>query len=215
MAHQATGAVALAALLSAGTVQAATIIEETTGRGTPIALDVADFVGSGPCGYGGSVINDGCSVVLKSDPDAPDAYGRFDPLGSSWIDSQDLPEVEWTVSPGETFQSLTFALTDAFDQNPDELLGESFFKLTVDGAEWSIAQQETNGTLHWITMNFDQPVTSTMVGFSTRLNDGWGIKAALVSPDVVPAPVPLPAAGWLMLCSMCALIALRKRSTAA
>jgi hypothetical protein len=133
MKNSSTIAAGLAALLLAGTAQAATITDGTERVGTPVELNPTDFAGSGPCGSGGSVVNGGCSVVLKTDPNAPDAYGRFDPWGNAWIDSQDLSKVTWTLSPGTAFRSLTFALTDAYDQPFSEEFGTSFFKLVVDG----------------------------------------------------------------------------------
>nr|WP_246849233.1 VPLPA-CTERM sorting domain-containing protein [Rubellimicrobium arenae] len=212
MIRNVTNFAALAFLFLAGSVQAATISEGSSYKdsSTLIDLNPADFVGSGRCGYGDSVINDGCSVTMKSNPYSRDAYGRYDPWGGTWIDSQDLSDVIWTVEPGRAFQILTFALTDAFDQPVSELLGESFFTLSVDDAEWTIDAREANGTLHWITVAFDKPTTSANVHFSTRLNDGWGIKAAMVTV----APVPLPAAGWLGLAGLAGLVALgrRKRS---
>jgi hypothetical protein len=208
-------AAALASLLLAGAAQAVTITDGPERVGTPIELDPTDFVGSGPCGSGGSVVEDGCSVVLKNDPAAPDAYGRFDPWGNNWIDSQDLSEVVWTLSPGIAFRSLTFALTDAYDQPFSDEFGAGYFSLSVDEAEWAIDEQEANGTLHWLTVSFDEFVTTATVSFFTRQNDGWGIKAALVSPDPMPSPVPLPAAGWLMLAALGGLVALHRRRTAA
>jgi len=210
MKHLTLKAAALAVVMSAGAAQATSIVVTAEpGIGAPIALNPGDFSETGTCGYGESVINDGCSVALKSDPDAPDAFGRFDPWGGQWIDSQDLAEVTWTLSPGRTFNRLIFALTDAYDQPYNEDLGESFFTLSVDGADWSIDQQEANGTLHWITVLFGEDRTEAEIHFSTRLNDGWGIRAAMV------APVPLPATGLLMVAGLGGLATVRRRRCAA
>ena len=183
---------ALLALLLASPAAAATITEVAgPGRGLPLDPDASAFVGSGACGSGRSVINDGCSVAVK-DADSPTPSGRFDPFGGAWIDSQDRAEIVWTISRAEPFQSVRFALTDAFDQGPSDALGVSFFSITVDGAAWTIPAQEPDGTLHWLDVLLDAPTTEAQLAFHTRLNDGWGVRQASV------APIPLPAAGLLL-----------------
>jgi len=200
----------LVCVLLSTAAQAATISEGSPVGGVKIALNVADFTDRGRCGFGSSVVNDGCSVIAKSDPEAPHAYGRFDPLAppSEWIDSQDLSDVTWTITHDVAFTSLSFALTDAFDQRPAPRLGlgESFFQLLADGASWSIDSREANGTLHWLTVGFDQPTTTAELRFLTRLNDGWGVSSASVSE------VPLPAAGWLLLMALGGVAAARRRA---
>jgi hypothetical protein len=169
------------------------------GTSTAIDLDVEQFEGFGECGSGGSVVGNGCSVIEKVDPDLPDAFGRFDPFGQEWIDSQDLSHVVWSFEYGEAFTSLTFALTDAFDQTFSQEFGESYFRLEVDGEEWSIPSIEANGTLHWITVLFDAPTTSAQLSFFTRLNDGWGVSSASI------ASVPVPASLSLLLLALAGL----------
>lgn len=186
------------------------------GAGTAIALDPTAFVGSGECGYGGSVINDGCSVTIKNAA-SPVPYGRFDPFNGDWIDSQDLAHVVWTIENALPFTSITFALTDAFDQLPSPILGESFFSLLAGEAEWKIASRELDGTLHWLEVLLDAPTTSLELTFQTRLNDGWGVSHATIKPDghVTPVtPVPLPAAGLLLLGGLGLLAGVRRRRAA-
>jgi hypothetical protein len=198
---------ALLALLLAAPAGAVTITEVSgPGSGSPMDMDPADFVGSGPCGSGGSVVNDGCSVVLK-DADSPRTSGRFDPFGGAWIDSQDRPEIAWTVRRDQPFSSVRFALTDAFDQAPAPRFGgESYFSLSAGDATWSIASREPDGTLHWLEVLLDAPATSVELTFRTRLNDGWGVRQANL------APVPLPATGLLLFVGAAALVGLRRRA---
>lgn len=225
--HRHACVAALAAAAFAVPAAAATITEvDGPAPGRVVALDPAAFVGSGTCGYGGSVVGTGpgrgCSVVIKNDPTAPDAFGRADPFGGSWIDSQDLSEVVWSFDPGYAFTALTFALFDAYDQLPSRRwpLGESFFRLSVDDATWSIPSREENGTLHWLTVAFDAPVAVADIRFSTRLNDGWGVSlsgATTVPPPPPPPPpatVPLPATAPLIAAALAGLAALGLRRRA-
>src|SRR4051812_17320238 len=91
----------LATVMLTGAAHAATI-NASASRGPALPgestfdVDPADFEGSGRCGYGGSVVGDGCHLVLK-DQDSPHLYGRFDPLGGSFADSQDRALVVWHV----------------------------------------------------------------------------------------------------------------------
>lgn len=189
----------LASTVLAGAAQAVTITEVQAGFGQVLDLDPADFDAAGPCGSGRSVTGDGCSVVRKSDSGAADAYGRTDPRGGAWIDSQDLAEVTWTVSLQRPVTQLVLALTDAFDQGESERWGASRFALTVGEATWSITERQANSTLHWLVVQFDTPTTSAQLRFSTRLNDGWGLSAASVE---ALAPVPLPVTGLLLIAGL-------------
>jgi hypothetical protein len=196
---------ALLALLLAAPAGAVTITEgDGPGAASPLAPDPDAFAGFGPCGSGRSLINDGCSVAVK-DGESPRPYGRFDPFGGPWIDSQDRPRIVWTVERDAPFTTIRFALTDAFDQPRDDRFGgESHFSLSAGDAIWRIASREANGTLHWLEVVFDEPTTRAKLTFRTRLNDGWGVRAAGV------APVPLPASALMLLGGAGLLAALRR-----
>lgn len=200
----------LIALLMASGAHAATITEAAgPAVGTPMALSPSAFTGSGPCGSGLSVIGDGCSVVLKDDPNASHAYGRFAPLGGSWIDSQDLSHVTWNVASDVAFTSLTFALTDAFDQGTAKAFGPGHFNLTVDGTMWEIAARQPNANLYWLEVLFGAPTTYAELVFRTRSNDGWGVSQASL------AQVPLPASLALMLGGIAAFAFMRRKGCSA
>jgi hypothetical protein len=191
----------------------AVTINELTGRGPgePLGLDTNVFVGEGPCGFGASVVGDGCTVVFK-DQNSPSPFGRFDPFGETWVDSQDREKVVFTVARATPFSAISFALTDAFDQLPSASLGASFFSLTVGDAIWSIPEREENGTLHWLEVVFDAPTMLAFLTFETRLNDGWGVSQARIAPaPPPPPPVPLPGAGLLLLGGLGLLVGLRRR----
>ena len=86
--------------LSFGTAASAATILETSGpgAGTRLALNLSDFSASGPCGDGISVVNDGCSSVIKG-PGIARPSGRFDPTNpvGTWVDSSDLEHLTWNV----------------------------------------------------------------------------------------------------------------------
>lgn len=203
--------VALAATTISAPAWSATVrvLSDAPQGSTPLELSVSDFRRLGDCGGGESVINSGCSPVVKRDPEAPDAFGRFDPLTDDyWIDSQDIDELKWTINSSTPFYSLIFALTDAHDQ-PD-----SHFEMFVDNGGswtpiWNIPNRLEDGNLFWLSVDFAEPLTSTALLFSTRLDDGYGIRAASLSTQ--PAPIPLPASAAFLLAGVGGLAALRRR----
>lgn len=198
----------------AAPVWSATVTVLPTGPtgGTTIGASVDDFERLGKCGYGNSVVNDGCSVVSKSDPTAPDAFGRFDPSPAGyWIDSQDTDVLKWTVSSSTAFSTLIFAVTDAYDQK-----GSHFTMSYKDAGQWKsiwdIPSQLTSGNLFWLMVDFGKQVTSADLRFSTMLNDGYGISGVSIES---PAPVPVPPAALMLLTGPLLLSLLRRRRKAA
>lgn len=163
-----------------------------------LETNLGRFSGSGVAGSGEASCGDTRRVQVKT-PTTPDAFGRFDPNGGGWVDSNDLERVLWDVETGRPMRSVTFALTDAHDQ-PD-----SYFEMQVGDALWSIPSQEANGTLHLIRVLFDGPTDLQRIAFTTQHNDGFGIVGAVVQP------VPLPPAALLAGSGMLAMAAVRRR----
>ena len=179
-------------------------------KGEAVKLSVDDFTRVGNCGGGKSVVNDGCSVVKKSDSAAADAYGRYPvPPQRDWIDSQDIDELEWTVTASGSFTSLRFALTDAYDQQ------DSHFTMSYKDGDtwspiWSVRERQENGNLFWLNVAFDQPVSSAALRFSTKVGggyDGYGISTV----SVTPSPVPVPSSTLLLLSGALCMAGLRRR----
>lgn len=181
--------------------------------GMVLDLSVNDFVRIGACGGGGSVVNDGCSVIVKDNPLAEHAFGRFDPLGGDWIDSQDIDELLWVISSPAKFASVTFALTDAHDQDNSHF--RMFYK---DGGIWQqiwdIPAKLPNGNLFWLMVDFGKDVESAEFRFSTKVGagyDGYGISQPTL-PDI-PAAVPLPPAAPLLLSAGLLMAGIRRRQS--
>jgi hypothetical protein len=172
------------------------------GSSGALVTNVGTFTGKGVAGSGRSVCGDTSSVQVK-DLDFAAPYGRYNPEGSKWIDSNDLKKLTWEVDIGMPFRALSFGVVDAHDQK------DSFFEIALKGgaAHWSIDQREGNGLLHWITVTFHDAVDGATLAFSTRHNDGYGLVGIKV------APVPLPAASWLLVSGALALAGLRRRRT--
>lgn len=204
------GAVSVCALMSPVWAATVTVLSDAPQGGMAIALQTDDFQRIGNCGGGFSVVGDGCSVVKKYDPTAEDAYGRFDPPDNYWIDSQDIDELAWTVTAPTAFTSMSFALTDAHDQQ------NSFFSMFYDdGDGWSeifsIPDRLANGNLFWLTVDFGEAVEFARFLFKTKVGngyDGFGIS------ELTVAPVPLPPAAALLASGAALLAGLRRRRRA-
>ncbi|MDQ1901599.1 hypothetical protein RAH32_14220 [Paracoccus sp. WLY502] len=188
-----------------------TTLPDGPAGGTAIDLKVDDFERLGNCGGGGSVVNDGCSVVTKADPAAPHAFGRFDPPPSTyWIDSQDIDKLKWTVMAPVSFSSMTFALTDAHDQKDSHFV-MSFLEDGTWTPIWEIATEQQNGNLFWLTVDFGKAITAAEFMFSTKSEpgyDGYGISQVTVAP----APVPVPAAAVLLASGLALMAGFRRRT---
>lgn len=207
------GIVAAACLMAAPSWSASvTALPGAPTGGTIIDLVVDDFERLGNCGGGGSVVGDGCSAIVKTDPAAPDAFGRFDPLGNYWIDSQDINELKWTVRSPDAFTSMAFALTDAHDQ-----LNSFFVMSFLDGATWTpvwdIATRKDNANLYWLSVDLGEAVNEAVFRFSTKVVpgfDGYGISSLTVS---TPAPIPVPPAALLLGTGALAMAGLRRKKS--
>lgn len=155
-----------------------------------LSTNVGTFQSSGKAGSGAASCGDTTTAQVKK-PATPHPYGRFDPDGIGWVDSNDLPEMVWTVDIGRKIRGLSFRLTDAHDQE------DSFFKIKLgcDCATWEIAEREDNGSSHLIKILFDTPKDRAEVKFLTRHNDGYGLSQITVAPVPVPAGLVLAGTG--------------------
>jgi len=202
------GAAAQAATISTGSLAAGGIaldvsgVEPCSATGS-LSTNVGEFSRiSGPDGSGTASCGDRSSPQVKS-PLTPHPYGRFNPDGGAWVDSNDVRSMLWSVDVGRAVRSVSFALTDAHDQP------RSHFRIEAEGATWRIEEREANGTLHLVKILFDVPTANPEVRFFTRLNDGYGLAQVSVQP------VPVPPAALLLLSGVGVFAVMRRRATRA
>lgn len=149
---------------------------------------------------------DGRAAILKcADDPVPD--GRYNPDPTMpWIDSADVGLLKWTPVFDTKVRAFGFGVTDAAD-TPTLVQPSPFWRLTVDDASVEHPRRfnDAGEPVTWYTILFDAPVSTASLIIRTAAGDGYGIVSATV------APVPLPAAGWLLIAAAAALVAARRR----
>ena len=181
--------------------------------GTILSSQLGSFTGfGGKISNGGSQVRPKDQIVVRTG--AAGGYGRYNvtPGGSNWLDSNDREGIDWTfTAPGSfSFQKIAFMLTDLDD------VGRIIFGISVNGGAAvtrPLSEVAGNSRLHLVTMMFDQPVQTFTMRMANGTGDGFGLDGARIA--AMPAPVPLPAAGLLLLGTIGGLAAIaRRRRTA-
>jgi hypothetical protein len=173
--------------------------------GTILSSQLGSFTGfGGAAKKGASQVQPRSKIVVRTGADG--AFGRYNvtPGGLNWLDSNDREGIDWSfAAPGDlTFRRLAFLLTDLDD------MGSILFNISVNGALAVArpgAESAGDGQLHLITLLFDTPVSSFEIRLVNGKGDGFGLDGARL------AAVPLPAAGLLLLATLCGLALLARR----
>ena len=184
---------------------------------TSLSSKVGSFTGLGGTGSGNTCKSlnpnrDNCTnIALQFDPDL-NGQGNIVPDDGQWsINAADTLGVEWTAFlPGKKkFSSLFFAIRDAADQRAE-------LTVTAGGEEVEFTALLNNGNKlsnnneQLVFINFGGAVDEAIIKIaSSRTNDSFTIDGAAITP------VPLPAAGWLMIAGLGGLAALRRRKRTA
>ncbi len=185
--------------------------------GASLSTAVGTFATAGGIGSGGTVTglpgNTGQHLALRDGT----VFGRENivPVGGGWfLDSNDTFGMIWDVTVGAMFDTVAFVLSDASDVG-------AYLRITAGS---SVQEVRTGGRLpdgndRLIVVSFSEAVSSAQIalvnytafGGSTMVrNDGFSIDGA----QVRLSPVPVPAAGVLLIAGLGALGALRARRKA-
>lgn len=185
--------------------------------GPTLSTAVGTFSSVGGTGTGGTVTgqagNTGTQLALRTG----DVFGRTNqvPTNGRWyLDSNDTFGMVWNVAVGAAFDTVAFALSDASDQG-------GYLRIVADGVtrEVRTGAALANSNDRLVVISFDTAVTAATVslvnytafgGGTMRANDGFSVDGM----QVRLSPVPLPAAGLLLIAGLGALGVMRSRRTA-
>lgn len=162
--------------------------------------NVGAFSSLGGIGHGGSAVNGGTSLQVRSDD--PWIWGRYNTSGvdGDWLDSNDTLGMRWDVETGGQFNAIAFLLTDVADVGAKFSIkvGDTLFSHLI-GASGRMA----NGSIQLVRILLPESVNGLAIELrNDRLNDGFGIDGATVANV---APVPLPPAILLLASGAAAL----------
>lgn len=163
-----------------------------------IATDVGSFTASGRSSIATTASPSTCgdltSAQVRRDNDD---FGRV----HEGIHSNDNDTLTWVVPAG--IGEAVFAIEDAFDQRATDQ-----FVVTADGASWALDARRPNGNVLWFHALLDPGVSfitlDTISAAGPHKRDGLRVFGVTV------APVPLPAAAWLLLAGLAGLFGLRR-----
>lgn len=156
-----------------------------------------------------------CSVLQGSNTCTQLALQDFDTVGNvngqgnlvpddgtKSLNSADTGGIMWDVftRTGSAFGGVLIALRDAAD------IAGTVFTVTANGASESLTFDQGNGNTKLVVIDFGGNVTNAQVRMTTNANDSFSIDGGTTL-----APIPLPAAGLLLVGGLGALGALRKR----
>ena len=159
------------------------------------AVGIFDTLGGK--GTGGSVIGTGTDLTVRTK--GKNHFGRTNttPGGQFYLDSNDTFGMAWAVGleGAATFNSIAFSLSDGADQGAQ-------LEITAMGQVLDTFVNFPNASVKFVVISFEQMIDDALIrlsnleGTGLRTNDGFGIDDATVASV---APIPVPAAGLLLL----------------
>lgn len=183
----------------------------------PVATAVGSFTSRGDgSSCGASCVTPSADLEVRSADFPNTIYGRYNTTdgGQNFLGSNDTEGMTWGISGLGAFKMISFLLTDVDD------VGLPGFGISVAGdatgatATPYFAGKQSNGKITLVTMSFDDYVSNLTVSLFSDAGDGFGFDDAVLAGTRAPSPVPLPAAGLLLLGGLGGLAALRRRKTA-
>lgn len=179
---------------------------------TGTSTKVGTFSSTGGTGSG-SVCNaqsgGNCQDLFISDT-ARSGQGNLVPLeGTKSLSSNDTNGIFWNVAnaAGGVFNKIVFALRDAAD------IRNTVFTVRAGDGTTATLTGQANNNQQLVVIDLGASFSSATVSlFNNQTNDGFTIDGATVVNDL--APVPVPAAGLLLIGGLGALGAMRARKKA-
>jgi hypothetical protein len=162
--------------------------------------------------------NLGLGIVAGS-PIGRDGRLNTVPVGNgSYLDSFDATLVTWHLALPSDATGLGFWLTDLDDAGGNTTMtlfsdfyagGQETFDLFVPGTSTDLIAGNGNGKDIFVALTLGTADLTKIVIESNNNSDGWGIDGVSAV-----APVPLPAAAWMLIAGIGALFGLGRRKAA-
>lgn len=163
----------------------------------------------GGTGTGTSVTGNGKDLAVRTGNNA----GRVNTTlgGSRFLDSNDTFGMKFDLFGTVAFDTILFTLTDVAD-------AAGSLTITSGLASQTIAFKRANGLKDSVLVLLDGFTNSASVELRmNKLNDGFGLDDVTFGRSTETsgvAPIPLPAAGWMMLAGLGAIGAFARRKKA-
>ena len=163
------------------------------GQGGDLETEAGSFSTRGGPGQLGTVCGDASRAQVRQ---GTAAYIELSGRNGDeyWLDSNDNETIDFKLRRTRKVQFLTSDLADVY----------GFFRLQAGDASYEINEFRENGERFLFTVIFDPDETDRTITLTSTRNDGFSIG------PVVFAPIPVPAAGFLLLGAVGVLAAVRR-----
>ena len=193
-----------AAFLAGKTVVATEDFETFTDgdRATSYVTDFGTFTDNSPV-----TIHDGTGFgILSSTTTNFGGRSNTTPDGDLWLDSFDSTNVILDLILPASATGIGFFMTDLNDQGGDTEV-ELFDSADASLGSFDLAPgKQSNGSVFYQAIDFMGADVSKLQFTQANTSDGWGIDDISVT-----APIPLPAAGWMLLAGAGVLAGVARR----